>query len=44
MPARNSAPIEALETSAKRISGIDGGIRMSMVEAAAIVAPQNARG
>ena len=43
-PARNNAPIDAFDTSEYRISGIDGGIRMSIVDAAAIVAPQNARG
>jgi hypothetical protein len=44
MPAKNSAPIDAFDTSEYRISGIDGGMRMSIVYAAAIVAPQNARG
>ena len=44
MPATNSAAIEVLLTSANRISGIDGGIRMSIVAAAASVAAENAGG
>src|SRR5450759_1711403 len=43
IPAKNRAPIDALDTSEYSISGIDGGMRMSMVEAAAMVAPQKAR-
>jgi hypothetical protein len=43
-PATNSAAIDALEVSANRIIGIDGGIRMSMVAAAASVAAENAGG
>jgi hypothetical protein len=43
MPATNSAAI-ALALSANRIMGIDGGIRMSMVAAAASVAAENAGG
>ena len=44
MPATNSAAIDALALSANRIMGIDGGIRMSMVAAAASVAAENAGG
>ena len=36
--------MDAFETREYRMRGIDGGIRMSIVAAAAIVAPQNARG
>ena len=44
MPATKSAAIEVLLTRANRISGIDGGIRMSIVAAAASVAAENAGG
>ncbi len=44
MPARNSAPIDAPEASAKMIRGIDGGIRMSIVAADASVAAENPPG
>src|SRR3954471_3836202 len=37
MPATNSAPIDAPDTRAYTIIGMDGGIRMSMVAAAASV-------
>ena len=43
-PARNSAAIDALDDSANRIIGIDGGIRMSIVAAEASVAAENAAG
>ncbi|MNR64515.1 hypothetical protein D3C85_1871880 [compost metagenome] len=44
MPATNSAAMEALAVSANRISGMEGGIRMSIVAAAAKVAAENAGG
>src|SRR3989338_1184581 len=44
MPATNSAAMEALAVSANRIIGIEGGIRMSMVAAAASVAAEKAGG
>ena len=44
MPATNSAPIEAPETRAYTIIGIEGGIRMSMVAAAASVPAANGAG
>ncbi len=43
-PATNSDAMEALAVRANRIKGIDGGIRMSIVAAAASVAAENAAG
>ena len=43
-PATNRSAIDALAVNAKRIIGIDGGIRMSMVAAAASVAAEKAAG
>ncbi len=39
-PATNRSAIDALELSANKIIGIDGGIRMSIVAAAASVAAE----
>jgi hypothetical protein len=43
-PATNNDAIDAFEVSANKIIGIEGGIRMSMVAAAAKVAAENAGG
>jgi hypothetical protein len=44
MPATNNDAIEALAVIANKIIGIEGGIKMSIVAAAAIVAAEKAGG
>ena len=44
MPAKNSAAIEVLDDSAYRISGIDGGMMMSIVAAEARDAAEKGNG
>ena len=44
IPATNKAAIEALDVMANKIIGIEGGIKISIVAAAASVAAEKAGG